>query len=135
MQGQDDAYDGDGKRVSKSNGKLYWYGMGSDPLDETDASGNLTDEFVFFNGKRIARRDSSNNVDYYFADHLGTARVVASAAGAILDDSDFYPFGGERAITFSSGGWRSLKAVETSWVAYALRCLQSVGRSSLGNGG
>ena len=23
-------YDGDGKRVSKSNGKLYWYGPGSD---------------------------------------------------------------------------------------------------------
>ena len=31
-------YDGDGKRVSKSNGKLYWYGMGSDTLDESDAS-------------------------------------------------------------------------------------------------
>jgi hypothetical protein len=28
-------------------------------------------------------------------------------------------------------GWRTLKAVETSWVAYALRRLQSVGRSSL----
>jgi RHS repeat-associated protein len=96
-------YDGDGRRVSKSNGKLYWYGMGSDTLDETDSSGNLTNEYIFFNGKRIARRDSSNNVDYYFADHLGTARVVTSAAGAILDDSDFYPFGGERAVTSSSG--------------------------------
>jgi hypothetical protein len=28
------------------------------------------------------------------------------------------------------GGWRTVKAVETSWVAYALRRLQSVGRSS-----
>jgi RHS repeat-associated protein len=96
-------YDGDGKRVSKSNGKLYWYGMGSNTLDETDASGNLTNEYIFFNGKRVARRDSSNNVDYYFTDHLGTARIVTSAAGAVLDDSDFYPFGGERAITSSSG--------------------------------
>jgi RHS repeat-associated protein len=92
------SYDGDGKRVMKSNGKLYWYGTSSDPLDETDASGNLTDEYIFFNGKRIARRDSSNNVDYYFADHLGTARVVTNAGGTILDDIDFYPFGGERSV-------------------------------------
>jgi len=96
-------YDGDGKRVQKSNGKLYWYGMGSDPLDETDASGNLLEEYIFFNGKRIARRDSSNTVMYYFGDHLGTSRVTTSATGTVLDDSDFYPFGGERAITSSSG--------------------------------
>jgi RHS repeat-associated protein len=96
-------YDGDGHRVEKSNGKLYWYGTGSDPLMETDLSGNLTDEYVFFGGKRIARRDSSNNVVYYAADHLGTSRVVASSAGAILDQSDFYPFGGERVLSASSG--------------------------------
>jgi len=96
-------YDGDGHRVEKSNGKLYWYGTGSDPLMETDLSGNLTYEYIFFGGKRIARRDSSNNVVYYAADHLGTSRVVASSAGAILDQSDFYPFGGERVLSASSG--------------------------------
>jgi len=93
-------YDGDGKRVMKSNGKLYWYGMASDPLDETDLTGVTTNsgfkEYVFFGGKRIASRDYQNNVNYYFADHLGTARVVTNASGSILDDSDFYPFGGER---------------------------------------
>ena len=96
-------YDGDGHRVEKSNGKLYWYGTGSDPLIETDLSGNLAYEYIFFGGKRIARRDSSNNVVYYVADHLGTSRVVISSTGAILDQSDFYPFGGERIITASSG--------------------------------
>jgi RHS repeat-associated protein len=96
-------YDGDGNRVQKSNGKLYWLGDGSDPLDETDASGNLTDEYIFFGGKRIARRDSSNNVDFYFADHLGTARVLTNASGTMQDDSDFYPFGGERPYSFNSG--------------------------------
>jgi RHS repeat-associated protein len=98
------SYDGDGKRVMKSSGKLYWYGTSSDPLDETDASGNLTDEYIFFNGERIARRDPSNNVDYYFADQLGTARVVANAGGTILDDSDFYPFGGERSVVGPTSG-------------------------------
>jgi RHS repeat-associated protein len=106
-------YDGDGNRVRKATTgtppalptpyKLYWTGGGSDPLDETDANGNLTDEYIFFGGKRIARRDPANNVDYYFADHLGTARVVTNASGTIQDDSDFYPFGGERSYLSSSG--------------------------------
>lgn len=60
-------------------------------------------EYIFFNGKRIARRDSTNAVNYYFADHLGTARIVANSSGTVLDDSDFYPFGGERVISSSSG--------------------------------
>jgi RHS repeat-associated protein len=102
------SYDGDGRRVQKSTGKLYWYGASSDPLDETDLQGNTNNasfkEYVFFNGKRIARRDSSNNVDYYFADHLGTARVVTNAGGTILDDSDFYPFGLDRSVVGPSSG-------------------------------
>ncbi|HLG96099.1 MAG TPA: hypothetical protein VKX49_07290 [Bryobacteraceae bacterium] len=80
-------YDGDGRRAAKLNSsgqatKLYWYGLGSDPLDETDGTGATNNasfsEYAFFNGKRIARRDASNNVSYYFADHLGTARVVTT---------------------------------------------------------
>jgi hypothetical protein len=54
------AYDGDGKRVKKSNGKLYWYGTSADPLTETDASGNPTAEYIFFTGKRIARLDPAS---------------------------------------------------------------------------
>jgi RHS repeat-associated protein len=77
------------------------------PLDETDLTGATTNaafkEYVFFGGKRIARRDSTNAVNYYFSDHLGTARVVANSSGTVLDDSDFYPFGGERIVTSSSG--------------------------------
>jgi hypothetical protein len=80
-------YDGDGKRVQKSSGKLYWYGVGSDPLDETDLAGNTNNasfnEYVFFGGKRIARRDSSNAVHYYFSDHLGSAKMVADALGTM----------------------------------------------------
>jgi len=73
-------YDGDGRRVKKSNGKLYWYGPGLDPFAESDLSGNITDEYVFFAGKRVARRIvSSGAVNYYFADHLGTSRVVTAS--------------------------------------------------------
>jgi hypothetical protein len=55
-------YDGDGKRVAKSISgtpyKIYWFGMNSDPLTESDGSGGITDEYIFFNGKRIARRSN-----------------------------------------------------------------------------
>jgi RHS repeat-associated protein len=99
-------YDGDGKRVEKSSGKIYWYALDGSVLDETDLTGSTTSagfsEYVFLNGRRIARRDSSNNVYYYSADHLGTSRVIAeipsgSAVAALCYDADFYPFGGERA--------------------------------------
>lgn len=55
------SYDGDGKRVKKSNGKLYWYGVGSDPLTETDLSGTPSADFIFFNGKRTARLDANHD--------------------------------------------------------------------------
>src|SRR5208283_1668514 len=101
------SYDGDGKRVQKSSGKLYWYGAGSDPLDETDLAGDTNNssfyEYIFIGGQRIARRDYQNNVYYYFTDHLGTSRVVTNSSGTVLDNSDFYPFGVERPILSSSG--------------------------------
>jgi len=97
-------YDGDGNRVKKSTGKLYWYGATVDPMAESDASGNLTNEYVFLSGTRIAMLTlSSGVVNYYVHDHLGSSHIVTNSAGTILDDSDFYPFGGERSYTSSSG--------------------------------
>jgi RHS repeat-associated protein len=100
------SYDGDGKRVQKTSGTLYWYGTSPDPLLETNGSGTLTYEFISFGGKRTARRDSSSSIDYYFSDQLGTSRVVTNASGTIQDDSDFYPYGGERPVIGPSSGNR-----------------------------
>jgi RHS repeat-associated protein len=97
-------YDGDGQRVKKSSGTLYWDGGQGGVLAESDLSGNLTSEYIFFNGKRLARRDlSGGSLYYYFSDHLGSSNVVTNASGAVppLNESDFYPFGGERQITNS----------------------------------
>jgi YD repeat-containing protein len=49
-------YDGDGNRVEKSSGTIYWYGSGGDALDESNLSGSITNEYIFFGGARIARR-------------------------------------------------------------------------------
>jgi hypothetical protein len=47
-------YNGDGRRASKVGSTLHWYGSGGEILAETDASGNLQNEYIFFGGKRVA---------------------------------------------------------------------------------
>ncbi len=95
-------YDGDGRRVEKSNGKLYWYGVDGNVLEETDATGNMTNsafnEYMYFAGKKVARRDAAGDVFYYGDDMLGSSTgMVEIAAGqttaAVCYDADFYPYG------------------------------------------
>jgi len=92
------AYDGDGARVRKSigsQGTLYW---GSN-LAESDLSGNITSEYIFLNGRRIARRDANGSVFYYLDDNIGSTSVIAKSDGTIDNESDMYPFGIEKPIT------------------------------------
>ena len=77
--------------VQKSGVKLYWYG--TNPARYRKPIAKPNNEYCSSDGSRIARRDSSSNVDYYFADHLGTARVVTDAGGTVQDDIEFYPYG------------------------------------------
>jgi RHS repeat-associated protein len=100
-------YDGDGNRVEKTGNKIYWF-VGTEILDETDATGSVTNssfnEYVFFGASRIARRDSSGNMFYYLADQLGTSRAIAQVpsgqtTATLCYDGDFEPFGGEHAYT------------------------------------
>jgi RHS repeat-associated protein len=93
-------YDGNGNRVQKSNGKIYWYGAGTEVLDESDSSGNIMDEYLFFNGVRIAHKSvGSGSIYYYAQDFLRTSRVLMTSAGALCYDADFYPYGGEYIFT------------------------------------
>ncbi len=96
-------YDGDGNRIEKSSGVIFWYGAGTEILDESNFSGTFTSEYVFFGGKRIARRDvSSGNIYYYEEDMLGSSRTVVQAGQTSpCYDSDFRPFGSELSITNS----------------------------------
>ncbi|HEV2963934.1 MAG TPA: RHS repeat-associated core domain-containing protein, partial [Candidatus Angelobacter sp.] len=95
-------YDADGNRVQKTNGNitpargtLYWY-MSPGIVAESDLSGSLQSEYVFFGGERVARKDFPGNaVSYYFSDHLKTASVITDAVGNIKSESDYYPWGGE----------------------------------------
>ena len=98
-------YDSDGNRVKKvtppppstpTSDTLYWY-MTPGIVGESDLSGVMKSEYVFFGGERVARRDlvAPTGVAYYFSDHLKTASVVTDAVGNIKAESDYYPWGGE----------------------------------------
>jgi RHS repeat-associated protein len=54
---------------------------------------------VYFGGKRVARRDASNNSYYYAEDMLGSSRAITTSAGTVCYNADFYPYGGEHALT------------------------------------
>src|SRR6185312_12000884 len=98
-------YDGNGERVMKSNTstgaavKRYW-SMGGSTLAEDDGSGNLTAEYVYLDGMRVARIDlPANTVHYYLSDHLGSTSIVTTATGTVEEESDYYPFGTEVVVT------------------------------------
>jgi len=96
-------YDGDGNRVEKTNGStgtLYWYAS-IGIVGESDLTGTMKSEYVFFDGERVGRRDliAPTGVFYYFSDHLKTASVITDSAGNIKSESDYYPWGGELQFT------------------------------------
>ncbi|HTQ59521.1 MAG TPA: RHS repeat-associated core domain-containing protein [Candidatus Solibacter sp.] len=87
------------RRVSKSNGKLYWYGSGGEILAETNSSGTTLNEYIFFGGRRVAMLPAGGNPIYYAEDLLGSSRVITQNNGAVCYDADFDPFGGEHPYT------------------------------------
>jgi RHS repeat-associated protein len=84
-------YDGDGNRVMKSNGTIYWYGANSASLMESDLNGNVQRWYYFFDGQRVGRQLITNEVGFYMTDDLGSVRYLGgSATGYSID---YYPFG------------------------------------------
>ena len=99
------SYDGDGNRVKKTNGSIgtiYWRDASGEAINEANLAGTMQNEYVFLGGKLVARRDvPTGHKHYYFSDHLGSASVITSDLGVIQEESDYYPYGGEIAITNS----------------------------------
>jgi len=105
------AYDGDGNRTWKapvatptSPNLIYWYGGSGNLLQESDGAGNGQYSHIYFNGQRIKRVEWLRGgwFDHYGYDALGNARFVYGYNGA-TDVSDYYPFGGERAVSSAAG--------------------------------
>ena len=109
-------YDGNGLRVAKKSNsdstcttgtvtKLYWRSISGDSLAETDGTGSVTNaaynEYVFFGGRRVASRNGTGGIFYYFADQLGSTRTITTGSGPgqtpgqLCYDADFTPYGQE----------------------------------------
>ena len=90
-------YDADGARMEKasgSTGTMYWMGP-SGALTETDLTGTINAEYIFFNGQRIARIDRPGGaVHYYFSDHLVSTSVITSPTAVIQEQYFYFPYGG-----------------------------------------
>jgi RHS repeat-associated protein len=93
-------YDGNGLRVEKSNsatnGTLYWRSITGDAIAESNLSGTITNEYVFFAGRRIAQ-DASSGVYFYYADQTGSTTVMTNASGTPCYQATFTPYGEEHA--------------------------------------
>jgi RHS repeat-associated protein len=69
-------------------------------LEETDLSGNLLNDYVYLAGQRVARRDSSGSVFYYYTDPLvGSTLAIYQSSGSLCYQGVYYPFGGEKVYT------------------------------------
>ncbi len=79
---------------------LYWRDVDGNVLEEWNHSAQELREYIYFNGRRIARRDPGppERVYYFFQDHLGTARVMTDSSGFVKQESTYYPFGGEQRV-------------------------------------
>lgn len=90
--------------------KAYLYDTAGEPIVEIKPGSTgppiqvtTSESYVYFGGLRLAKT-GWGGFGYYFGDHLSTARVVTDSSGNILDDSDFYPFGGERPAILPTSG-------------------------------
>jgi RHS repeat-associated protein len=87
----------DGRRVKKSNGRTYWFSsVTGNLLVETDGSGTVLNQYIYFGGRRVARKDGSGDVTYYFEEPAGRTRTMTGATGVACNEADYYLFGGEQ---------------------------------------
>ncbi len=89
------------EQVTPGGTKRYIMGQGQ-VMSEYNGSGSLIYNYIYANGKRIARK-KGGNIDYYHNDMLGSARRMTSVSGW---ERDYYPFGQDRAATGSGNEYK-----------------------------
>lgn len=91
-------YDGDGRRTEKAAGGItHTYVYDDEDIIEERITGSSSDTIRYYHGAGIdeplARKNSSEVVTYYLADHLGSIVQESSAAGAITLEREYGPWG------------------------------------------
>ncbi|HRH82386.1 MAG TPA: RHS repeat-associated core domain-containing protein [Thiobacillaceae bacterium] len=89
-------YNALGERVKKlrADGSytLFHYGSDGELLFERDSSG-ASRVYVWLDGRPLARIDNDTALYYYHTDHLGTPQAMTDAAGQVVWQADYEPFG------------------------------------------
>jgi RHS repeat-associated protein len=91
-------YDGGGRRTEKNAaGLTYAYIYDAEDIVEERISGSSSDTIRYYHGAGIdeplARKNSSEVVTYYLADHLGSIVQETSASGVVGLDREYDPWG------------------------------------------
>ncbi len=97
----DFAYDGDGMRVIKTAGGktvVYHYDREGKVISETDSAGNLIADYIYLNGKLVAKKAPSA-VYFYHTDPAGTPMAMTNMSRSVVWRADYKPFGEEQSIS------------------------------------
>ena len=82
-------YDGDGMRVIKTSAErttVYHYNSGGRVISETESNGNRISDFVYANGKMVAKL-SPTSLYFYHTDPAGTPMAMTENSDMAPPDS------------------------------------------------
>jgi len=91
-------YDGEGRRTEKvAAGLTHQYIYDAEDIAEERISGTSSDTLRYYHGvgidEPLARKNSSDVITYYLADHLGSVVQETSSSGAVSIAREYGPWG------------------------------------------
>jgi RHS repeat-associated protein len=82
-------YDGDGGRVKKTVGSYSTIYIGK----LYSCLGATCTKYIFAGDQPIAQKTSTNVLQYYHGDHLGSTNVITNSDGSLYEQIIYYPYG------------------------------------------
>jgi RHS repeat-associated protein len=90
------------QRVSKTTPagtKIFHYDVQGHLIAETNAAGQTLVEYIYIGDKLLAMIRPTEQVYYYYTDHLGTPRMLVNSAGTTVWKTSYTPFGAATVTT------------------------------------
>ncbi len=88
-------YDSDGNRIRKSdrikNETVFYFNPNF--LRVINATGTFDTIYYYADSQLIARKDPDGKKYFYHPDHLGSTTLVTNESGAVVEDTNYKPFG------------------------------------------
>ncbi len=88
-------YDSDGNRIRKSDrikNETVFY-INPNFLRVINATGTYDTIYYYTDSQLIARKDPDGKKYFYHPDHLGSTTLVTNESGAVVEDTNYKPFG------------------------------------------